>query len=42
MLVIIGTIRLPPEALPRARPAMKAMIQASREERGCVGYSYDD
>lgn len=40
MLLITGTIRLPPGALARARPAMRAMIEASRAEAGCLAYSY--
>jgi quinol monooxygenase YgiN len=40
MLLITGTIRLPPGALARARPAMRAMIEASRAETGCLKYSY--
>ncbi|MDX8498707.1 putative quinol monooxygenase [Mesorhizobium sp. VK4C] len=40
MLLIIGTIRLPPERLAAARPAMERMITASRAEPGCLGYSY--
>lgn len=40
MLLIIGTIRFPPEKLVEARPAMERMIAASRAERGCLGYAY--
>ena len=40
MLLITGTVRLPPERLADARPAMRAMIEASRAEDGCLGYSY--
>ncbi|MGX5839723.1 putative quinol monooxygenase [Mesorhizobium sp. ArgA1] len=40
MLVIIGTIRLPPERLDEARPAMQRMISGSRAEPGCLDYSY--
>ncbi len=40
MLLIIGTVRLPPEKLAEARPAMERMIMASRGETGCVEYSY--
>ncbi len=40
MLVIIGTIRLPPERLDEARPAMQRMISGSRAEAGCIDYSY--
>ncbi|PBB38325.1 MULTISPECIES: putative quinol monooxygenase [unclassified Mesorhizobium] len=40
MLLIIGTIRLPPDRLEQARPAMERMISASRAEAGCLAYSY--
>ena len=36
MVLITGTIRLPAVRLPDARPAMRAMIEASRAEPGCV------
>ncbi|WP_036289357.1 putative quinol monooxygenase [Methylosinus sp. PW1] len=39
-ILIVGTIRIPPGALERARPAMAAMIHASRAEAGCLAYSY--
>lgn len=40
MLLITGTIRLPPQRLADAQPAMRAMIEASRAEPGCIRYSY--
>ena len=40
MLLVIGTIRLPPDRLEQAKPVMQRMIQASRAEPGCLGYSY--
>ncbi len=40
MLLIVGTVRLPPERLDEARDAMRAMILASRAEDGCLGYGY--
>lgn len=40
MLLIVGTIRLPPENLAAARPVMKRMVEGSRGEDGCVEYSY--
>jgi len=39
-LVIAGTIRVPPERLDAFRPHMIAMLEASRAEDGCLGYSY--
>jgi quinol monooxygenase YgiN len=40
MLLITGTIRLPPGRLADAKPAMRAMIEKSRAEPGCLEYSY--
>ena len=40
MLLIVGTVKLPPENLALARPAMRAMVQASRTEQGCLEYGY--
>ncbi|RFB78762.1 putative quinol monooxygenase [Methylovirgula sp. 4M-Z18] len=40
MLLIIGTVRLPPENLARAKPIMRRMVEMSRAENGCVEYSY--
>jgi quinol monooxygenase YgiN len=40
MIVIEGTVRVPPERLEAARPAMETMIRASRAEDGCLDYAY--
>lgn len=40
MLLIIGTVRLPAANLERALPAMRAMVEASRAEPGCLEYGY--
>ncbi|TPK20561.1 antibiotic biosynthesis monooxygenase [Mesorhizobium sp. B2-5-9] len=40
MLLIIGTIRLPPDRFDEARPVMERMVRASRAEDGCLEYSY--
>ncbi|WP_029012107.1 putative quinol monooxygenase [Niveispirillum irakense] len=40
MLLIIGTVRLPAENLPGARPVMRRMVEASRAEAGCLEYGY--
>ncbi|MDF5726558.1 MAG: putative quinol monooxygenase [Rhizonema sp. PD38] len=40
MLLIIGTIRLPPNRLSDAISAMEVMITTSRAEPGCIEYSY--
>jgi quinol monooxygenase YgiN len=39
-VLIAGTIRLPPGSVDAARPAMAAMVAASRAEAGCLAYSY--
>lgn len=39
-LLVTGTVRLPPGRLADARPAMRAMVLASRAEDGCLAYSY--
>ncbi len=40
MLILAGTVRLPPENLPAARPFIARMVAASRAEPGCVAYSF--
>jgi len=40
MLVIAGTVRIPPENLARFKPHMLAMLAGSRAEDGCIEYSY--
>jgi quinol monooxygenase YgiN len=40
MLLIVGTVRLPPENVEAARPAMRRMVEASRAEEGCLLYVY--
>lgn len=40
MIIIEGTVRLPPENIEKARPAMEKMIRASRAEQGCIDYAY--
>lgn len=40
MILIVGTVRLPADATERARPAMAAMLTASRAEDGCLTYAY--
>jgi quinol monooxygenase YgiN len=40
VLLIVGTIRLAADLLDAARPAMAAMVEASRAEAGCLEYSY--
>ncbi|KCZ91825.1 hypothetical protein HJO_11927 [Hyphomonas johnsonii MHS-2] len=40
MIVIEGTVRIPPSRLEDARSAMEQMVRASRAEPGCVDYAY--
>lgn len=40
MLLIVGTVRLPPENRAAARPVMARMVAASRDEDGCLEYAY--
>ncbi len=40
MIIIIGTVRLPVASLDQARAAMRAMIEATRREDGCVSYAF--
>jgi quinol monooxygenase YgiN len=40
MIIIEGTVRLPPENIEKAREAMTAMVLASRAEDGCIDYAY--
>jgi quinol monooxygenase YgiN len=40
MLIIAGTIRVPPEKLAAFKPHMEKMLLASRAEPGCITYSY--
>ena len=40
MIVIEGSVRVDPDVLEAARPAMLRMITASRAEAGCIDYTY--
>lgn len=42
MILVIGTVRLPPENIGKARAAMEAMVAASRAEDGCRQYAYSE
>jgi quinol monooxygenase YgiN len=39
-ILVIGTVRLPPENIDKARAAMATMVAASRAEDGCIEYAY--
>jgi quinol monooxygenase YgiN len=40
MITINGTIRVPVANLERARPVMRAVIEATRQEDGCLSYAF--
>ncbi|HYE45968.1 MAG TPA: putative quinol monooxygenase [Caulobacter sp.] len=40
MILVMGTVRVDPDAVERLRPAMEAMLAASRAEDGCLDYAY--
>lgn len=40
MILVLGTVKLAPERLEGARPAMERMVAASRAEAGCIAYGY--
>ena len=40
MVIVMGTVRVDPDAVQRLRPAMEAMMAASRAEDGCLTYAY--
>ena len=40
MILVLGTVRLAPDNLDKARFAMERMVEASRAEDGCITYTY--
>lgn len=40
MIIIMGTVKLAPDRIDAAKPAMKRMVEASRAEAGCIAYAY--
>ena len=40
MIIIEGSVRIPPGKIEAARPVMAKMIAASRAEPGCIDYAY--
>jgi len=40
MIIIMGTVRISADRINEARPAMAAMVAASRAEPGCRLYAY--
>ena len=42
MILVIGTIRAPVEAVPALLEPMAAVVAASRAEDGCIQYAYGE
>jgi quinol monooxygenase YgiN len=40
MLIVAGTVRVPPQNVAAFRPHMAAMMAASQGEDGCLDYTY--
>lgn len=40
MIIVQGSFRIPPNMVELVKPAMEAMILASRAEEGCIEYAY--
>jgi quinol monooxygenase YgiN len=40
MLLLAGTVRIPAENMARARPVLRALIEATRTESGCLDYAF--
>jgi quinol monooxygenase YgiN len=42
MIIVTGELRLAPENVERLRPAMRAVLETSRREAGCLLYAYGE
>ena len=42
MIVITGHIRVAPDQMDALRPAMRAVLEATRKESGCLLYAYGE
>jgi len=42
MIVLTGTVRIPVDKIEQARPLVKALIEATRKEDGCLFYSFGE
>jgi quinol monooxygenase YgiN len=40
MIILAGTIRIPPENIERAAPHLEAIVKGTRSEPGCISYSF--
>ena len=38
-IILAGTVRLPPERLADLRPHLRAQVEATRQEPGCLDYA---
>jgi quinol monooxygenase YgiN len=42
VIIVTGHVRLAPETMERARPHMRKVLEATREEPGCLVYAYGE
>jgi quinol monooxygenase YgiN len=42
VIIVTGHVRLAPENMERARPHMRKVLEATREEPGCLVYAYGE
>ena len=42
MIVVIGHLKIPPEKLEQARPAIRAVVSATLKESGCLLYAFSE
>jgi quinol monooxygenase YgiN len=42
LIVVTGHIRLSPQSMDRARPHMRKVLEATREESGCILYAFGE
>lgn len=40
MIAVIGQFRMPPQNMEAARPLMRKVMEATRNEDGCIEYNY--
>jgi quinol monooxygenase YgiN len=40
MIILAGSIRIPPENIERAAPHLEAIVNGTRSEPGCISYSF--
>jgi quinol monooxygenase YgiN len=40
VIILAGSIRIPPESIEKARPVLDAIINGTRAEPGCIAYSF--